>query len=113
MKLRNLFASDKQENKPESTLPEEAICCGKHEVCEKEELLKALQKKIEYFDDEELDIFKGRSSASYTEEEIGEFAEVLHTMWESDVPDWLRSLQLRGIELPDRLKDEVILIINP
>lgn len=113
MKLKNLFASDKPEKKEEVVLPDDSICCGEHEVCEKEELLKAFRNKIEYYDDEELDVFRGRTSESYAEEEIEVFAEILHTMWESDVPGWIRSLQLRSIELPDCLKDEVILIINP
>ena len=112
MRLKDLFASTKQESLPADNLSEDFTCCGEHEICEKEELLKALQKKVEYYDDEELDSFKGRDSGSYTEEEIVEFTEILHTMWESDVRGWLRSLQIRGIELPDKLKDEVILIIN-
>jgi len=113
MKLKNLFASDRQKSIPEDTPPEDLSCCGEHEVCEKEELLKAFRKKVEYYDDEELDVFKGRASNAYTEKETEAFAEVLHTMWESDVPGWLRSLHLRGVELPDQLKDEIILIINP
>ena len=35
-------------------------CCGQHEVCEKESLLAAVSKQIEYYDDEELDRFRGR-----------------------------------------------------
>jgi uncharacterized membrane protein len=34
-------------------------CCGQHEICEKESLLAAVSKQIEYYDDEELDRFKG------------------------------------------------------
>ena len=29
-------------------------CCGQHEICEKESLLAAVSKQIEYYDDEEL-----------------------------------------------------------
>lgn len=88
------------------------ICCGAHEVCEKELLLRASQKAVEYYDDEELDVFTGRPSDSYSEEEKELFSHILHTMWESDVAGWTRSLQVRGIELPDSLKDEVLLILN-
>ena len=35
----------------------DAECCGQHEICEKESLLAAVSKKIEYYDDEELDAF--------------------------------------------------------
>ena len=45
-------------------------CCGQHEICEKESLLAAVSKQIEYYDDEELDRFKGHPSDNYTEEEI-------------------------------------------
>ena len=52
-------------------------CCGQHETCEKDSLLAAVSKKIEYYDDEELDRFKGRASDSYSEEEIEEFRDCL------------------------------------
>ncbi|MCC8145354.1 MAG: hypothetical protein LIO93_02715 [Bacteroidales bacterium] len=112
MKLKNLFATYK--DNPGEAFPQEdsEVCCGAHEVCEKDLLAKASLNPVEYYDDEELDVFRGRSSDSYTEEESEQFADILHTMWESDVAGWIRSLQLRGIELPDNLKDEVFLILN-
>ena len=98
------------------TLPEvqevDIECCGQHEVCEKESLLAAVSKKIEYYDDEELDRFRGHSSDGYSEEEIEEFREVMYTCKEDEVAGWSRSLQLRGIELPDELKDELFLIVG-
>lgn len=33
-------------------------CCGQHQICEKESLLAAVSKQIEYYDDEELDRFR-------------------------------------------------------
>ena len=78
-------------------------CCGQHQICEKESLLAAVSKQIEYYDDEELDRFKGRPSDGYSEEEIEEFRDILYSMQEVDVAGWSRSLQLRGIELPDEL----------
>ena len=48
----------------------DAECCGQHEICEKESLLAAVSKKVEYYDDEELDRFRGHSSDGYSEEEI-------------------------------------------
>ena len=85
-------------------------CCGQHQICEKESLLAAVSKQIEYYDDEELDRFKGHPSDGYTEEEIEEFRDILYSMQEVDVAGW--SLQLRGIELPDELKDELFLIVG-
>ena len=87
-------------------------CCGQHEVCEKDSLLAAVSKKIEYYDDEELDQFIGKEANAYTDEETNQCRDVLYTMQDIDVAGWVRSLQLRGIELPDDLKDEVFLIIG-
>lgn len=87
-------------------------CCGQHEVCEKESLLAAVSKAVEYYDDEELDRFAGRRADNYDREETDEFEEILTTLRSEDVAGWVRSLQLRGIELPDALRDEVILIVG-
>ena len=48
---------------------------------------------------------QGKSSDGYTENEVNEFREILNTMFPTDVKGWLQSLQLRGIELPNELKD--------
>ena len=87
-------------------------CCGQHEVCEKESLLAAVSKEIEYYEDEELDRFRGRAGDAYLPDEIEEFREVLYTMREDEVAGWVRSLQLRQVELPDDLKDEVCMIVG-
>lgn len=87
-------------------------CCGQHEVCEKESLLAAVSKQIEYYNDEELDRFRGTSSDSYPSDAVEEFREVLYTMRDEEVAGWVRSLQLRGVELPDDLKDEVFMIVG-
>lgn len=91
-------------------IPEE--CCGQHETCERDSLLAAVSKGIEYYDDEELDRFRGMDGAEYDEEAVNEFREVLYTLQEIEVAGWLRSLQLRGINLPDAIKDEAFLIIG-
>lgn len=95
-----------------SVVTVDSECCGQHQICEKESLLAAVSKQIEYYDDEELDRFKGRPSDGYSEEEIEEFRDILYSMQEVDVAGWSRSLQLRGIELPDELKDELFLIVG-
>lgn len=87
-------------------------CCGQHETCERDSLLAAVSKGIEYYDDEELDRFRGRNSEEYEEEEIEEFRNILYTMQEVEVAGWCRSLQLRGIEFPAELKDELFLIVG-
>jgi succinate dehydrogenase flavin-adding protein (antitoxin of CptAB toxin-antitoxin module) len=99
------------ESFPEVKEPD-AECCGQHEVCEKESLLAAVSKQIEYYDDEELDRFAGREGDSYSDAEVEEFRDVLYTTRDDEVAGWARSLQLRGIALPDELKDELFLIID-
>ena len=90
----------------------DAECCGQHEICEKESLLAAVSKKVEYYDDEELDKYIGTAADRYTPEQEEEFRDVFYTMQSEDVAGWVRSLQLRGVPLPDTLKDEVFLIIG-
>ena len=92
--------------------PADMECCGQHEVCEKESLLAAVSKQIEYYDDEELDRYIGTPPDGYTSGQEDEFRDVFYTMREEDVAGWVRSLQLRGIALPDALKDEVFLIVG-
>lgn len=87
-------------------------CCGQHETCEKDSLLAAVSKQIEYYNDEELDRFRGMHGDEYSEEESEEFREILYTMRDDEVAGWVRSLQLRYIELPDDVKDEVLLIVG-
>ncbi len=96
--------------KTTTALNESFVCCGQHAVCEKELLMKAATAPIDYFDDEELDRFQGRPADSYTEAEEEEFREVLYTTLTHEVGDWLRSLQLRGIELPESLRDEALML---
>ena len=91
-------------------IPEE--CCGQHETCERDSLLAAVSKKIEYYDDEELDHFRGLEGDEYEEDAVDEFREVLYTLQSEEVAGWLRSLQLRGVNLPDALKDEAFLIVG-
>ena len=87
-------------------------CCGQHEVCERDSLLAAISKKIEYYEDEELDIYRGTASGDYDEKAVEEFSEVLYTLRDMEVAGWLRSLQLRNINLPDKLRDEALLIVE-
>jgi hypothetical protein len=87
-------------------------CCGEHEVCEKGKIKRALRTDIEYFDDEELDRFRGTAPDEYDDEAVEEFREVLYTMHPSEVEDWLKSLELREVSLPDVLKDEVFMLIR-
>ena len=90
--IRNQRLQKKIERGELDAMPEvkeaDAECCGQHEICERDSLLAAVSKKIEYFRD------------------------VFYTMQDIDVAGWVRSLQLRGIALPNNIKDEIFLIIG-
>lgn len=87
-------------------------CDGTDDKCEQVCMMEAATKDIEYYDDEELDRFRGRPSNQYTDAEVEEFATVLYTMQPHEVKGWNRSLILREINLPDQIKDEVITMIE-
>lgn len=114
--LRNRKLQKQVERGELDALPEvqevDMECCGQHEICERDSLLAAVSKGIEYYDDEDLDKYIGVSPDAYLPEEEDEFRDVFYTMQDTDVAGWVRSLQLRGIALPDNIKDEVFLIIG-
>ena len=87
-------------------------CDGTNTKCEQECLMEAATREIEYYDDEELDRFRGTASDNYSDEDADMFADVLYTMRPDEVAGWNRSLILRGINLPDALKDEVIMLME-
>ncbi len=109
--IQKKIEEGKLDKYPEITEVDEE-CCGQHSTCEKDSLLAAVSKQIEYYDDEDLDQFIERASDNYSSQEVDMFRDVLYTMQEIEVAGWVRSLQLRGINLPDELKDEVFLIIG-
>lgn len=90
---------------------DQEVCCGMHLTCEKDSLLADVSDKVEYFDDEELDRFAGRPADSYSPGEIEEFRDVLLTLIPSDIAPWGRSIQLRGINLPEEVRDELLMIV--
>lgn len=99
-----------EEKSPRPMRPEG--CCGLHEVCEKTGLLRAAATAPEYYDDEYLDAFRGRPADSYTDGEVEQFEYVMTTMQPAEVAGWLRSLQLRHVELPADLRDAATLLVN-
>lgn len=101
-----------KEDSPVVTGRDCSTCNGEDERCEMECRLEAAVKDIEYYDDWDLDLFKGRASDSYNEDEVAQFADVLYTLQPKDLKGWMRSLSLRGIELPDELKSDLFLLLD-
>ena len=89
----------------------EEECCGMHITCEHDSLLAAVSPDIVYYDDEELDRFIGRGSEDYSDAEIEEFRDVLLTLLPEDIAGWGRSIQLRGLQLPAPIKEELLMIV--
>lgn len=107
--------SKNKDEEPDVVKPTTSSCAGCNgydPTCEQECMMVAATKDIEYFDDEELDRYKGRQSDQYTDKEAEEFSEVLYSMKPEEVKDWNRSLVLRGINVPDQIKDDLVMMIQ-
>ena len=85
-------------------------CCGEHLVCERETLLQT-NAKVDYYDDEELDTLSGIPAEQYTQTQYQMIREVFDTLHAKDVPGWVRSIQLRNIQLPLDIREEALLIV--
>lgn len=103
--------SDKSDKSDSTSDAADEECCGMHITCEKDSLLASVSPDVVYYDDEELDRFAGRRPEDYTDEEIEEFRDILLTLLPADIAGWGRSLQLRHIELPQQVRDELIMIV--
>lgn len=89
-----------------------STCASATAACAHERIMAAATESPEYYDDEELDVYKGRSADSYDDEETAQFAYVLETMRPEEVDGWQRSLAQRGIALPAQLLDEMIMLLD-
>lgn len=112
-----IYARRYSHNKRESggvnnVSPECSSCAADSLTCARECAMEAAVRDAEYFEDEELDAYKGRPSSAYTDAEADEFAEVMLTMRPDEVKDWGHSLVRRGINMPDQIKDEYFILIE-
>ena len=108
-----LSSRGKHDDEPIKVAQTCATCDGTPTTkCEQDCMMEASTKPIEYFDDEELDSFIGRPADSYTDDETEQFSDVLYTMRQDEVVAWCRSPNLRGIQLPNQIKDEVVMMIS-
>lgn len=112
--ITTLFTK-KKEGEPDVVMPTSGDCSscdGTDDKCEQVCMMEAVTREIEYYDDEELDRFRGRQSNQYTDEEAEEFANILYTMQPQEAKGWNRSLILREINVPNQIKDELITMIE-
>ena len=112
--ITTLFTK-KKEGEPDVVMPTSGDCSscdGTDDKCEQVCMMEAATREIEYYDDDELDRFRGRQSNQYTDEEAEEFANILYTMQPQEAKGWNRSLILREINVPNQIKDELITMIE-
>ncbi len=105
------YRKDPPAPEPQKVVNPNIECCGAHEICEAETLL-TLTDQIIYYNDEELDIYRGTAADDYSQEAIEEFRDVLLTLQLHEVAGWLKSIQLRQIELPTCIREEALMIMN-
>ena len=109
--LSNKFSKNNKESnsEDEDKLKIPTDCCGAHEVCEFEEMLKNPEEII-YFEDEELDRFKGIPADKYDDAQIDEFRDVLYTLNTDEIRMWLLSIERRQLQLPAILRQEALMM---
>ena len=112
-----LYIHDRLTNKPSESTAQEAEpqqeecsddCCGTHDVCPSEMMLKHINDPALYYDDEELDAFKGRDPDNYTSDELEQWRDVLYTLKSDELLAWERSIKKRGISIPEIIKEELM-----
>ena len=109
--LTTYISRRKKTVETEITINEDGECCGAHEVCDRESLLSA-GANVEYFDDENLDALADVQPEKFTDDQLDQLSDVFYTLRESDVAAWLRSLQVRRIQLPLELREQALLIVS-
>ena len=87
-------------------------CCASNAVCPSEKLLQGTLEPAAYFDDEELDEFKGRAADGYTPDEEEQWRDVLYTLRHDELLSWERSIKKRGIFMPLAIHDELLMLYN-
>lgn len=108
--LHNIFTT--KTRSIENTIEIPLDCCGAHQVCEVEHMIQN-PNEILYFEDDELDRFKGTDIYAYSDKEIDEFRDVLYTLKNDDeIRMWLISIERRGVMLPPILKQEAFLMLS-
>lgn len=109
--LHDRFLRSRNPEEKEEIVEPPDECCGMHITCERDSLLASVSPTIEYYDDEELDVYRDRIPQSYTDTEVEQFRDILLTMKPEDIAGWARSLQLRQVALPEAVRDELIMIV--
>ncbi|WP_372776672.1 hypothetical protein [Mangrovibacterium sp.] len=112
--LSNKLSAKKQaDSNPEPESDEFEIptdCCGAHEICEFD-AMRMNPDEIMYFEDEDLDRYKGVAAERYNDNQIEEFRDVLYTLKGDEIRMWLLSIERRQLQLPAILRQEALMLI--
>jgi len=86
-------------------------CCAIHEICPSQEILKASMEPVTYYDDQELDAYRGRAADGYSDDELEQWRDILYTLQPSDLMGWQQSVKRRGIVMPAVIRDEFVQLV--
>ncbi|MEI7504467.1 MAG: hypothetical protein WCJ61_14400 [Paludibacter sp.] len=96
---------------PEITILIESGCCGAHAICQHDTLLNS-SNKITYYDDDKLDDLADTSPVNFSNEQLKLLLDVFLSINDNDMAGWLRSLQIRNIQLPVELREQALMIVS-
>ena len=105
------FLQKKQIIEPEITIPIESNCCGAQSICQHDTLLNS-SNKIAHYNDFELDVLAEISPVDFSNEQLKLLLDVFFSIKENEMAGWLRSLQIRNIQLPVELREQALLIVS-
>lgn len=78
------------------------LCCGGGDNCHKH-TGKTKTNTIQYFEDEELDRFKGRSASEYSPREVDEWRNIVETLRPHEIRSWVTSIHRRELHIPSEI----------
>ncbi len=113
--LRGRKGGDGESQPSQPNEPVQPACvdesCSLHGMCPSDMLLESMaSEEIVYYDDEELDTFKGRPATGYTSDEEELWRDVIYTLAGSDLLGWEQSVKKRGLVMPASIHDEFIML---
>ena len=83
--------------------------CGLRSICPSEQILAGeCRQQVIYYDDEELDDFKGRGENDYSPQEEEQWRDVLYTLQPADLLGWGQSIKHRGLVMPAAIRAEFL-----
>jgi len=87
--------------------------CALRSVCPSEQLLAGqCASGATYYEDEELDAYRGRTADGYTADEEEQWRDVLYTLQPTDLLGWGQSVRQRGLVMPACIHEEFLQLVT-